>query len=70
MNPVKAFTEAMDFAEQTLNQAQARILALENALYECAEYFENRADADHDETGFVPNVEMRLLQTIDEALGD
>ena len=29
---------------------------------EIEEYFDNRADADHDDTGFVPNKEMRLLQ--------
>jgi hypothetical protein len=38
------------------------------ALQECEEYFDNRADADHDETGFVPNEEMKLLTTVRAAL--
>lgn len=39
------------------------------ALEECAEYFDNKADADHDyETGYIPNKEMRLWSVCDEAL--
>jgi regulator of replication initiation timing len=30
------------------------------ALIECEEYFDNRADADHDGIGFVANEEMKL----------
>ncbi len=42
---------------------------LVEALEECAEYFDNKADADHDyETGYIPNTEMRLLVTCNEAL--
>jgi len=37
-------------------------------LFECEEYFDNKADADCDETGFVPNKEMRLLTMVREAL--
>ena len=64
MNPVEAFMKKVDLVEQMLNRSQARILALENALYECAEYFEKRADTDHHDE------ELRLLLTIDEALED
>lgn len=38
------------------------------ALYEAEEYFDNRADADHDETGFVPNEEMKLLTVVRAAI--
>jgi len=34
------------------------------ALEECAEYFANREDADHDGERYIPNKEMRLHQTI------
>ena len=38
------------------------------ALDQCEDYFDNRADADHDEYGFVPNEEMRLLSVVRAAL--
>ena len=37
-------------------------------LIECEEYFDNKADADCDETGFIPNKEMRLLTMVREAM--
>lgn len=37
-------------------------------LIECEEYFDNKADADCDETGFIPNKEMHLLTMVREAL--
>ena len=42
--------------------------ALVGALQECAEYFEDRADADCDQDGFIPNKEMGMLQLVKEAL--
>jgi hypothetical protein len=38
------------------------------ALYECEAYFDNRADADCDQDGFIPNEEMKLLSEVREAL--
>lgn len=38
------------------------------ALIECEGYFDNRADADCDQDGFVPNKEMRLLAVVREAI--
>lgn len=38
------------------------------ALEEVEEYLDNRADADYDDTGFVPNTEMRLLAVVRDAL--
>lgn len=38
------------------------------ALIECEEYFDDRADADCDQDGYIPNKEMRLLNTVREAL--
>lgn len=35
-----------------------------DALTECEEYFDNRADADCDQDGFIPNKEMRLLSVV------
>lgn len=38
------------------------------ALEEALEYFDNKSDADHDETGFVPNTEMTMASIVDAAL--
>ena len=70
MDPLHTIKDALQAAENVLILATARIVRLEEALHECAEYFDTRADADHDDTGFVPNVEMRLLQIIQQALGE
>lgn len=40
---------------------QAKIAKMEAALIECEAYFEERADADGDVTGFTGNEEMKLL---------
>lgn len=42
--------------------------ALVGALNAAREYFDNRADADCDQDGFIPNAEMRLVSEIDAAL--
>lgn len=43
---------------------------LHEILEECLEYFEDCADADYqgEETGYVPNDEMRLAQRIKDTL--
>ena len=41
---------------------------LREALDECEDYFDNRADADCDQDGFIPNKEMQLLTTVRAAL--
>jgi hypothetical protein len=38
------------------------------ALQQCEDYFDNKADADCDQDGFIPNDEMRLLSAVREAL--
>lgn len=52
--------------------ANARLIAaapeLLAALHECEEYFDNRADADCDQDGFIPNKEMRLLTEVRAAI--
>lgn len=52
--------------------ANARLIGaapdLLEALYEAEEYFDNRSDVDYDETGFVPNEEMKLLTVIRAAI--
>ncbi len=37
-------------------------------LIDCEDYFDNRADADCDQDGFIPNEEMRLLSSVREAI--
>lgn len=58
-----------------LSDSRADVLALHaalseaiEALEECADYFDNRADADCDQYGFIPNTEMRLLSTVRDAI--
>jgi len=41
---------------------------VEEVLEECEDYFDNRADADCDQDGFVPNKEMSLLMAVRNAL--
>jgi dihydrofolate reductase (trimethoprim resistance protein) len=70
--------EPATLADRTANGAgadaePARELALVEAailetLEECETYFENRSGADHDETGFVPNEEMRILVSVRDAI--
>lgn len=50
------------------HEANARLIAaapeLFEALMECEEYFDDRADADFDQDGYIPNKEMRLLTIV------
>jgi len=48
---------------------EAGILRLREALEECEEFFDNRADADCDQDGFIPNDEMKMLRVVRDALG-
>lgn len=63
-------------ADQHIAELRQRIGRLEfaaanasSALNEAAEYFADRADADCDQDGFIPNREMGLLQEMEEAMG-
>ena len=47
---------------------RALIERLTAALTECEDYFDNRADADCDQDGFIPNEEMKRLQGVRDAL--
>ncbi|WP_190241463.1 hypothetical protein [Rhizobium sp. N122] len=38
------------------------------ALLQCEDYFDNKADADCDQDGFIPNKEMVLLSKVREAI--
>ena len=45
------------------------IAELTEALEDCRDYFEERADAELDETGYTGNEEMRLLVAVNRVLG-
>ena len=49
--------------------ALERIDKLEDALKECEEYFDARADADHNGERYVGNAEMDFLTLVRSALG-
>jgi len=51
-----------------LADANRRCEQLENLLLDLREYFEQRADADHNGYGFVANEEMRILMRIEQEL--
>jgi hypothetical protein len=55
-----------------MSEANARLLAaapqLLETLHEAEEYFDDRADADHDGERHLPNKEMRLLSLIRDAI--
>jgi hypothetical protein len=59
---------AKDARAEELRAAYQRIAELESALGECRDYFDDRADADCDQDGFIPNEEMRMMTAIDEVL--
>ena len=45
------------------------IQAILGHLAEVEDYFDNRADADCDQDGFIPNTEMKMLQEVRDAIG-
>lgn len=55
-----------------INCADARLIATSpemfDVLTQCEDYFDNRADADMDQNGYLPNEEMRMLAAIREVL--
>lgn len=69
-----AFAEIRSDGENDRDEAlaNARLIAaapdLLEALAECEDFFDQRADADCDQDGFVPNDEMRMLATVRAAI--
>lgn len=57
-----------DDAMETAERLAAIASQLYEALVSVEPYIEDRADCDHNGTGWVPNGEMRLLVDIREAL--
>jgi hypothetical protein len=51
-----------------LRALRVRYEVLLEALQECEAYFDNRADADCDQDGYIPNQEMKLLTLVRDAL--
>lgn len=51
-------------AQSAIDRLTAVAPEMLEVLFQCEAYFDNKADADHDETGFVPNQEMILQAAI------
>lgn len=51
-----------------LAEARSENEKLREMLEECSDYFDNRADADCDQDGFIPNREMEILSKVKSAL--
>jgi hypothetical protein len=68
---MKARASDPDLAEK-FTRLEWRAMEMALVLERCAEYFDNRADADMqgDPPRYVPNEEMRLLVAVREALGE
>lgn len=60
--------EAFCASEIARKKSDSSVSAMHAALVECEEYFDNRADADCDLDGFIPNKEMQILSVVKEAL--
>lgn len=60
---------ALDQWRQEVGKKASQIARLRDALDECEDYFDNRADADCDQDGYIPNEEMKLLTLVRGALG-
>lgn len=58
----------MQDAQKDIAALMNEIQELKYVLADCADYFDNRADADCDQDGFIPNAEMILLMAIKEVL--
>lgn len=52
-------------ANEQAKLASTEVLAV---LHECEDYFDNRADADCDQDGLIPNEEMKILSEVRDAI--
>lgn len=57
-----------DMYRGQVERQSATITQMREALSEAEDYFDNLADADCDQDGYIPNEEMKLLQVVREAL--
>ena len=53
-----------DMYRGQVERQSATIEAMREALDACEDYFDNKADADCDQDGFIPNEEMKLLTLV------
>jgi hypothetical protein len=70
MSIITELLSLADYDERSgvMKRAAFIIDEMRDALAECREYFDSRADADHNGSTFVANDAMVLVQTIDAAL--
>lgn len=54
----------------TPDQLVAALRIAIDALDVCADYLDDRADADCDQDGFVPNKEMQILSKVERAIDE
>lgn len=60
--------ERLRYWRDRATAAEAKNDRMSEALHECEEYFDNRADADCDQDGYIPNDEMKMLTVVRAAL--
>lgn len=66
----RAIDAGLDRLSAQLREAIRQRNAMQAALEECVDYFDDRADCDHDGERFIPNAEMTLLAECRKALGE
>lgn len=60
--------DALHEANREIERVRKHLDAMEDLLLDLRDYFDQRADADCDQDGFIPNEEMSIMLRIDEVL--
>jgi DNA repair exonuclease SbcCD ATPase subunit len=68
VNELEQVSDNLSDAEAHIEKLESRIEKLEALLEELEDWFDDRADADCDQDGYIPNQEMLMLQSIRECL--
>jgi chromosome segregation ATPase len=67
-NELEQTRDNLSDAEAHIEKLEAKIEKLESLIDELEDWFDNRADCDCDQDGYIPNAEMQMLMLIREVL--